>query len=382
MKFYRVGGCVRDALLGEDRRSRGDLDAALETDRDWVVVGGTAEAMVARGFRPVGKDFPVFLHPETNEEYALARTERKTAPGYRGFVFHAAPDVTLEADLARRDLTINAMALDEDGRLIDPHNGARDLRAGILRHVSQAFVEDPVRILRLARFAARFPEFRVAPETAALVSEMVRNGEADALVPERVMQEISRGLMERRPSRMLDVLGSSGLIGRLYGELEDLPQAGAALDRAAERGLVLPARFAVLASACRSPRTVSDFIGKLRVPQESSQLARLLVELRGTLASAEASSTIVDVLERSDAFRRPERFELLLQAFEVTHQESGDRLRHALKAAADVDAGALASLHNYDPGEIPRAVRQARVVAVSRALHTPTPGEEAPPGSG
>ena len=145
----------------------------------------------------------MFLHPETNEEYALARTERKTAPGYKGFVFHAAPDVTLEADLARRDLTINAMALDEDGRLIDPHNGARDLRAGILRHVSPAFVEDPVRILRLARFAARFPEFRVAPETAELVREMVRNGEADALVPERVMQELSRGLMERRPSRML-----------------------------------------------------------------------------------------------------------------------------------------------------------------------------------
>ena len=168
----------------------------------------------------------MFLHPETNEEYALARTERKTAPGYKGFVFHAAPDVTLEADLARRDLTINAMALDEDGRLIDPHNGARDLRAGILRHVRPAFVEDPVRILRLARFAARFPEFRVAPETAELVREMVRNGEADALVPERVMQELSRGLMERRPSRMLQVLVDSGLIERLYSELEDLGPAG------------------------------------------------------------------------------------------------------------------------------------------------------------
>ena len=166
MKFYRVGGCVRDALLGEDQQRRGELDAALETDRDWVVVGGSPDEMTAKGFRPVGRDFPVFLHPETNEEYALARTERKTAPGYKGFVFHAAPDVSLEADLARRDLTINAMALDEDGRLIDPHNGARDLRAGILRHVGPAFVEDPVRILRLARFAARFPEFRVAPETA------------------------------------------------------------------------------------------------------------------------------------------------------------------------------------------------------------------------
>jgi tRNA nucleotidyltransferase (CCA-adding enzyme) len=166
------------------------------------------------GIRPVGRDFPVFLHPETHEEYALARTERKTAPGYKGFVFHAAPDVSLEEDLARRDLTINAMALDEDGRLIDPHNGPA-ICAPASCAVSPAFVEDPVRILRLARFAARFPDFRIAPETAELVREMVANGEADALVPERVMQEISRGLMERRPSRMLNVLVASGLIDRL-----------------------------------------------------------------------------------------------------------------------------------------------------------------------
>ncbi len=369
MKFYRVGGCVRDALLGEDRQRRGELDAALETDRDWVVVGGTPDEMTARGFRPVGRDFPVFLHPQTHEEYALARTERKTAPGYKGFIFHAAPDVTLEEDLARRDLTINAMALDEDGRLIDPHNGARDLRAGILRHVGPAFVEDPVRILRLARFAARFPEFRIAPQTAELVKQMVANGEADALVPERVMQELSRGLMERKPSRMLDALAASGLIGRLYSELEDLGPAGAALDRAAARGLVLPARFAVLASACRSPRTVADLIGKLRASQESAQLARLLVELRDALAQSESSASIVDTLERADAFRRPERFELLLQTFETAYEKPADRFRDALHAAADVDAGALASLHRNDPTEIPRAVRQARIVAVSRALH-------------
>ncbi|HQR21166.1 MAG TPA: hypothetical protein PLE54_13440 [Burkholderiaceae bacterium] len=369
MKFYRVGGCVRDALLGEDRQRRGELDAALETDRDWVVVGGTPDEMTARGFRPVGRDFPVFLHPQTHEEYALARTERKTAPGYKGFIFHAAPDVTLEEDLARRDLTINAMALDEDGRLIDPHNGARDLRAGILRHVGPAFIEDPVRILRLARFAARFPEFRIAPQTAELVKQMVANGEADALVPERVMQELSRGLMERKPSRMLDALAASGLIGRLYSELEDLGPAGAALDRAAARGLVLPARFAVLASACRSPRTVADLIGKLRASQESAQLARLLVELRDALAQSESSASIVDTLERADAFRRPERFELLLQTFETAYEKPADRFRDALHAAADVDAGALASLHRNDPTEIPRAVRQARIVAVSRALH-------------
>ncbi len=204
MKAYRVGGFVRDQLLGNTRRHLGDLDAALETDRDWVVVGSTPEQMTALGYRPVGKDFPVFLHPETQEEYALARTERKTAPGYKGFVAHAAPDVTLEQDLARRDLTINAMALDDTGTLIDPYQGKHDLDAGILRHVSPAFIEDPVRILRVARFAARFPNFKVAPETAQLMREMVRNGEADALVPERVMQEISRGLMEAKPSRMLE----------------------------------------------------------------------------------------------------------------------------------------------------------------------------------
>jgi len=369
MRFFRVGGCVRDALLGEQRAERGELDAALETDRDWVVVGGTPEALIARGFKPVGRDFPVFLHPETREEYALARTERKTAPGYRGFVFHTAPDVTLEEDLARRDLTINAMALDEAGRLIDPHHGARDLRAGVLRHVGPAFVEDPVRILRLARFAARFPQFTVAPETAALVRQMVADGEADALVPERVMQELSRGLMERRPSRMLEELAASGLTARLYSELEDLPAAAAALDRAAARELVLPARFAVLASACRTPRNVADLVGKLRAPQDAAQLARLLVELREDLARPASSAAMVETLERADAFRRPERFEALLAAFECVADTGAARYRTAQRAAAEVDAGALASLHRNDPEEIPRAVRQARVVAVSRALH-------------
>jgi tRNA nucleotidyltransferase (CCA-adding enzyme) len=371
MRFYRVGGCVRDALLGEQRAKLGELDAALETDRDWVVVGGTPDALIARGFRPVGRDFPVFLHPDTHEEYALARTERKTAPGYRGFVFHADPDVTLEADLARRDLTINAMALDEDGRLIDPHNGARDLRARVLRHVGPAFVEDPVRILRLARFAARFPEFTVAPETAALLQTMVRDGEADALVPERVMQELSRGLMERRPSRMLAVLADCGLLARLYGELEDVPAAAAALDRAAARHLVLPARFAVLASGCRNARNAADFIAKLRAPQELSQLARLFAEQREALGSASSSAAVVELLERADAFRRPERFELLLQAHECVAETDASALRVALQAAAEVDAGALASLHRNDPAEIQRAVRQARVVAVSGALHAP-----------
>jgi tRNA nucleotidyltransferase (CCA-adding enzyme) len=371
VKAYRVGGFVRDQMLGNTRRHLGDLDAALETDRDWVVVGSTPEQMAALGYRPVGKDFPVFLHPETQEEYALARTERKTAPGYKGFVAHAAPDVTLEQDLARRDLTINAMALDDAGTLIDPYHGKRDLDAGILRHVSPSFVEDPVRILRVARFAARFPSCKVAPETAKLMREMVRNGEADALVPERVMQEISRGLMEAKPSRMLNVLVSCGLIDRLFAELEDLGPTSAALDRAAQRNLVLPSRFAILAGACRSSRAVSDFLGKLRVQQDAAQIARLLVDLREPLKNAETSAAIVEVLERSDAFRRPERFEWLLQAFEAAADVSAGRFRRALRVASEVDAGALASLHRNDPNQIQRAVRQARIVAVGGELRGP-----------
>jgi len=371
VKAYRVGGFVRDQLLGNTRRNLGELDAALETDRDWVVVGATPEQMTELHYRPVGKDFPVFLHPETHEEYALARTERKTAPGYKGFVVHAAPDVTLEQDLARRDFTINAMALDDDGTLIDPYQGKRDLDAGVLRHISPAFAEDPVRILRAARFAARFPSFRIAPETAHLMREMVRNGEADSLVPERVIQEISRGLMESKPSQMLNVLVSSGLIDRLFAELEDLGPTSAALDRAAQRGLILPARFAILAGACRSSRAVSDFLGKLRVQHDAAHLARLLVDLREPLRNAQTSAAIVDVLERSDAFRRPERFEWLLQAFEAATDLSGERFRKALRAASAVDAGPLASLHHNDPGQIQRAVRQARVVEVGRELLAP-----------
>ncbi|HSI56314.1 MAG TPA: multifunctional CCA addition/repair protein, partial [Ideonella sp.] len=211
MKPYIVGGAVRDALLGRKVH-----------DRDWVVVGATPEALIAAGYTPVGKDFPVFLHPHTHEEYALARTERKTAPGYHGFVFHTSPDVTLEADLARRDLTINAMAEDEHGGLIDPYGGQRDLEDRLLRHVGEAFAEDPVRILRLARFAARFPDFSVAPETEALMERMVEAGEVDALVPERVWQELARGLMEERPSRMFEVLRGCGALKRLLPEVDCL----------------------------------------------------------------------------------------------------------------------------------------------------------------
>ena len=203
-RFYVVGGAVRDALLG--------LPAA---DRDWVVVGATPQELLDQGYKPVGKDFPVFLHPVTHEEVALARTERKTGAGYKGFAFHAAPDVTLEQDLARRDLTINAIARAEDGSLIDPYGGQADLHARLLRHVSPAFVEDPVRLLRVARLAARLPDFSVAPETMALLRQMVAQGEVDALVPERVWQELSRGLMAQRPSRMMEVLQDCGALQRL-----------------------------------------------------------------------------------------------------------------------------------------------------------------------
>jgi tRNA nucleotidyltransferase (CCA-adding enzyme) len=206
MKLWTVGGAIRDEMLGRPVH-----------DRDWVMVGATPEQLVAEGYKPVGKDFPVFLHPETREEVALARTERKTAPGYHGFVFHAEPSVTLEDDLARRDLTINAMARDDAGTLVDPFHGQRDLADKVLRHVSPAFAEDPVRILRLARFAARFTDFTVAPETEALMRSMVEAGEVDALVAERVWQELSRGLMEEKPSRMFEVLRGCGALATACG---------------------------------------------------------------------------------------------------------------------------------------------------------------------
>ncbi|MGZ5272455.1 MAG: multifunctional CCA addition/repair protein, partial [Ramlibacter sp.] len=251
MQTYMVGGAVRDALLG-----------LPVNDRDWVVVGATPQEMALAGYLPVGRDFPVFLHPETREEYALARTERKTGRGYHGFAFHAEPGVTLEDDLARRDLTINAMAQDADGRLIDPFHGQRDLQARVLRHVTDAFREDPVRILRLARFAARFAQFTVAPETTELMRDMVDAGEVDALVAERVWQELARGLMERTPSRMFEVLRGCGALARLLPEVDRLwgvPQRAdyhpevdtgvhlmMVLDMSARLDASLPVRFACL----------------------------------------------------------------------------------------------------------------------------------------
>jgi tRNA nucleotidyltransferase (CCA-adding enzyme) len=365
VKTYRVGGAVRDELLGLPVK-----------DHDYVVVGADPEAMLKQGFKPVGADFPVFLHPETHEEYALARTERKTGPGYKGFRFHAAPDVTLEDDLRRRDLTINAMARAEDGTLIDPHGGARDLKAGLLRHVSPAFAEDPVRILRVARFAARFG-FAVAPETLALMQSMVSAGEADALVAERVWQEVSRGLMEKAPSRMLAVLRECGALARVLPELDaalsapDVPERLAArIDHAAARGNSLASRYALLVLDLAAGAAQS-LAARINVPVDCRDLARLAIQERELLAGADSldAESTLGLIERADLLRRPERLERLAEVAEADHPGEARRgeamrraLTRALEASRSVDAGAIARAY---PEDIPGAVRRARLAAIA-----------------
>jgi len=364
MKTYRVGGSVRDELLGLPVQ-----------DHDHVVVGSDPAQMVERGFRPVGADFPVFLHPETHEEYALARTERKTAPGYRGFVFHADSSVTLEDDLARRDLTINAMARGEDGVLVDPHGGERDLRAGILRHVSDAFAEDPVRILRVARFAARFG-FAIAPETLALMRRMVASGEADALVPERVWQELARGLMEKSPSRMIAVLRECGALARILPEMDrafdrpDEPETLAQrVDCGAARGYALPVRYALLVLDLE-PGEAATLAERVNAPGDCRDLALLAVRERDAIATCDLDAeTTLDMLERADAFRRPERLERLLDVAQCDAHHAGKiegpalQLRRALEAARKVEAGRIA---RENPQDIPGALRRARLVAIAQ----------------
>ncbi|MES2564685.1 MAG: multifunctional CCA tRNA nucleotidyl transferase/2'3'-cyclic phosphodiesterase/2'nucleotidase/phosphatase [Pseudomonadota bacterium] len=366
MKIYEVGGAVRDELLG--------LPVA---DRDYVVVGATPDEMIDQGYRPVGKDFPVFLHPETHEEYALARTERKTAPGYTGFQFHASPEVTLEEDLQRRDLTINAIARDEEGRLIDPYNGEDDLSAGVLRHVSPAFAEDPVRILRVARFAARFG-FEIAPETAELMREMVASGEVDALVPERVWQELARGLMEERPSRIFDVLRECGALERVAPQLaavfeeDELRQETAdALDDLAGSGATLDARFAVIARTL-DPYAIDALASRLKLPSSVRELALLTSRHANALADAQALpvDAILEFMNAADAWRRPERFDDLLQAALAGEPDRGRikaRLERARIAAAAVDAGAIAKASGK-PEEIRARLNEARLKAIHIAL--------------
>jgi len=365
IEIYVVGGAVRDEMLGLPVQ-----------DRDYVVVGATPEEMVKRGFRPVGRDFPVFLHPQTHEEHALARTERKTAPGYHGFAFHAAPDVTLEQDLQRRDLTINAMARDEAGRLIDPYHGAEDLSRGVLRHVSPAFAEDPVRILRVARFAARFG-FTVAPETQALMAQMVRAGEADALVAERVWQELAKGLLEREPSTMFAILRDCGALERVLPQLDALYAEGRAdealraLDAAAEQAAPLDVRFAALVRALE-PEAVEALCAKLRAPAACRDLGVLAARHGNALADAahlEADELLV-LFEAADAWRRPERFTALVQAAlagEPDSEPARQRLQRAHDAALAVDAGAVA--RDYAAAaDIKAAVAQARLAAVRASI--------------
>jgi tRNA nucleotidyltransferase (CCA-adding enzyme) len=395
MQIYMVGGAVRDALLGLPVK-----------DRDWVAVGATPQQLVDLGYLPVGKDFPVFLHPITKDEVALARQERKTAPGYHGFAFHAAPDVTLEQDLSRRDLTINSIAVQavntpatcqfehvftanapislDRTQLVDLYGGLRDLDAKVLRHVSPAFAEDPVRILRLARFAACFSDFTVAPETMALMRQMVQNGEVDALVSERVWQEIAKGLMETRPSRMFEVLRECGALQRLLPELDRLwgvPQraeyhpeidtgvhAMMVLDMSAKLDGNLAIRYACLCHDFgkgttpfevlprhighedRSVKLLREVSTRLRVPTEYKELAEVVAREHGNIhRSAEFSAAaIVRLLERCDAFRKPARFAEVLLAcecdargrlgFEDAAYPQRQRLMQSLQSAQTVTA--------------------------------------------
>jgi tRNA nucleotidyltransferase (CCA-adding enzyme) len=373
VKLYVVGGAVRDRLLG--------LPAA---DRDWVAVGATPEQLVALGYLPVGKDFPVFLHPRTHEEVALARTERKVALGYRGFQIHAAPEVTLEEDLLRRDLTINAIAEAEDGTLIDPFGGRADLAAGVLRHVSPAFAEDPVRLLRLARFAARFPHFKVAPETEALLRQLVQAGEVDALVPERVWQELSRGLMAERPSRMLQVLQRCGALQRLLpGFPNEAPEPGATLDRAAAAGpdaAPLPVRAALLlqplggaAAAARAAALRTDHDSAwlaARLPTSHTALQALADTRQAGALQAEA---LLSSFEAHDALRRPARLAALLAASDLLAARPGHAsalvpLLDDLAAWPTAAAAAAAQAQGATGTAIGEAVRSARRQRLSERL--------------
>ncbi len=393
---------MRDRLLGRP-----------VADQDYVVVGATPEQMEQLGYRPVGRDFPVFLHPQTHEEYALARTERKTARGYKGFEIYAAPEVTLEQDLARRDLTINAIARDDSGSIIDPHHGVADLKAGILRHVSPAFVEDPVRVLRVARFASRFG-FTIAPETLELMREMVRNGEVDHLVPERVWQELSRGLMEGKPSQVLLALRDCGALQRILPEVDALfgvPQPAQphpevdtglhillVLDYAGAQNYPLTVRFAALTHDLgkaltakehwpthhghehKSVDLVERLCERLRVPGECRDLAVLAARYHSDVHRAQELRpiTVLKLLSAADVYRKPDRFEELLAAcscdyrgrsgLETRAYPQADLLRAVAAAARAVDAGDIAQKVNGDPGRIRAAIEEARLEAVSKAL--------------
>ena len=416
MQLYMVGGAVRDALMGLPVK-----------DRDWVVVGGTPQHMLDQGFVPVGKDFPVFLHPQTHDEYALARTERKTAPGYHGFAIHAAPDVSLEEDLARRDLTINAMAVAatqlglngawDKQNVIDPYGGVQDLANKVFRHVSPAFREDPVRILRLARLAARFADFTLAPETLQLMREMVVTGEVDHLVPERVWQELAKGLMEAMPSRMFAVLRDCGALARLLPEVDRLwgvaqradyhPEVDTGvhvmmvMDMSARLQTPLPVRLACLCHDLGKGNTPVDILprhlgheqrsagllqslcARLRVPTDCRELADVVAREHSNIHRSIAldAAALVRLLERCDALRKPARFAQILLAcecdargrlgyFDAAYPQR-PHLQAVLLAAQGIDTHKIASAAMAGGAkgqDIAKVMQAARVAAVQAAL--------------
>ena len=416
MQIYMVGGAVRDKLLGRP-----------VNDHDWVVVGATPEQMLALGYLPVGRDFPVFLHPDTREEYALARTERKSGRGYRGFVVQSSPDVTLEEDLARRDLTINAIAVGADPSSatghFDPYGGERDLQDRVLRHVTDSFREDPVRILRVARFAARFTDFTVAPETMQLMREMVAHGEADHLVAERVWQELARGLMEERPSRMFDVLRECGAlkvvlpeVDRLWGvpqrpeyhpEVDTGVHLMMVLDMAARLDAPLTVRFACLTHdlgkgttpadvlprhidhETRSAELLKDVAERLRVPVDCRETADVVAREHGHIHRSQdlSAAALVRLLERCDAIRKPERFAEILLAcecdargrlgFEESAYPQRPRLLAVLAAVQSVvtrEIAAQAAARGQSGAQVGALIHQARVEAVAQWLQTQAHG--------
>lgn len=406
LNAYLVGGAVRDTLLG-----------LPVTDSDWVVTGATPQDMLDQGYTPVGRDFPVFLHPTSHEEYALARTERKSGKGYRGFEVNSDATVTLEEDLARRDLTINAMAQTADGLVIDPYGGQADIQHKVLRHVSDAFIEDPVRILRLARFAARFPDFTIAPETQTLMQHMVASGEVDHLVPERVWQELSRGLMSSQPSRMFEVLRTCGALHALLPEVDKLwgvPQRAdyhpevdtgvhlmMVLDMAAQLQAPLPVRFACLCHDLGKGNTPTDVLprhlgheqrsvqllrplcDRLRVPVECKELAEVVAREHGHIHQSEgfSASALMRLLERLDAFRKPQRMPIIVQACEADARgrlgfterpyTQGTHLLQAMHAALSIDTAAVSqtALQQGQQGPaIGRTISQARENAIAHWL--------------
>lgn len=406
MKIYLVGGAVRDELLGYPYH-----------EKDWVVVGATVDDMIAAGYQQVGKDFPVFLHPETKEEHALARTERKTAAGYKGFEVHASPDVTLEDDLVRRDLTINAIAKEENGVLVDPYNGIEDIKNKVLRHVSPAFTEDPVRILRVARFLARYAHlgFTIADETMALMKTMVSAGEVDALVPERVWQEMQKALTEKTPTAFITTLRDCGALQKILPEVDCLfgvPQpeehhpeidTGIHTLMVLEQACLLSndseVRFAALmhdlgkgttpeeewprhiAHEERGAKIVLTVCKRLRVPNEFRDLAERTARfhLHYHRALELKPATVVKTMEQLDAYRKPERFEKFLLAseadargrpgFENEEYQQGDFFRQALTVSKDVDIQALRE-QGYENMQLANKIKEARTKAVTELKHT------------